>query len=94
LIIKDFDVDFRGQFKLDEHGYLDPVVYGVDIDFGHSDFIQDDWFLEAVTFELIQFSFVVIHNTAWLLGQYMFTNMLGPAMDKYLNHYQQMLVIH
>jgi hypothetical protein len=24
----------------------------------------------------------------------MFTNMLGPAMDKYLNHYQQMLVIH
>jgi hypothetical protein len=61
----------------------------VDINFGESNFVQDNWLLEAVTFEIIQFSFVVIHNTAWLLGKYMFSNMLGPAMDKYLNHYQE-----
>jgi hypothetical protein len=63
-------------------------VYGVDIEFGESNFEQDDPFLNFVTFEIIQFSMVVIHNTAWLLGEYMFTNMLGPVLDKYLNHYQ------
>ena len=39
FIVKDFDIDFKGQFQLDENGYLDPIVYGVDIDFGQSDFI-------------------------------------------------------
>jgi hypothetical protein len=34
LILKDFDIDFRGQFVLDGNGYLDPIVYGVDINFG------------------------------------------------------------
>ena len=31
ISIKDFDMDFKGQFKLDKNGYLDPVVYGCDI---------------------------------------------------------------
>lgn len=88
LSLVNFDIDFRGQFELDENGYLDPIVYGVDINFGDSNFEQDDAFLEFWTFEIIQFSMVVIHNTAWILGKYMFTNMLGPVLDKYLNHYQ------
>ena len=82
-------MDFKGQFVLDENGYLDPIVYGCDINFGESDVVSSDWFVEFWTFELIHFSFIVIQNTAWIIGPFMFTNMLGPVMDKYLNHYQQ-----
>ena len=85
--IIDFDMDFKGQFKLDEKGYLDPVVYACDINFGSSDIQSDDWLVEFLMFEIVHFSFIVIQNTAWATGPFMFTNMLGPVLDKYLNHY-------
>jgi hypothetical protein len=84
LIIKDL-----GHFVLDQNGYLDPVVEGMDIDFGESNYFQDNQFLEIVTYHAIQFSFIIIHNTAWIYGPLMFDKMLGPTLDNYLNHYQQ-----
>ena len=42
-----------------------------------------------LTYHAIKFSFVIIHNTAWIYGPLMFSEMLGPTLDKYLNHYQQ-----
>ena len=51
---------FKGTFVLDDNGYLDPIVSEVNINFGASDFRQNDWFLEIFTYEFVQFSFVVI----------------------------------
>ena len=53
-------MDFKGQFKLDDNGYLDPIVYGCDINFGDSDIVSDDWLVEFITFEIVHFSFIVI----------------------------------
>ena len=53
-------MDFKGQFKLDDNGYLDPIVYGCDINFGDSDIASDDWLVEFITFEIVHFSFIVI----------------------------------
>ena len=72
---------------------MDPIVYGCDINFGESDVVSSDWFVEFWTREVVHFSFIVIHNTAWLIGKVMFTEMLGPVMDKYLNHYRQNMVL-
>merc|ERR1740117_2832690 len=36
LIFKDFDIDFKSNFKVDNNGYLDPIVYEADIKFGDS----------------------------------------------------------
>jgi len=30
---------------------------------------------------------IMIQNTSTILGQYMFSEMLGPIMDKMMNHY-------
>jgi hypothetical protein len=35
--IKDFDIDFKTSLRLDDNGYLDPVIYNVDINFGSTD---------------------------------------------------------
>lgn len=81
-------MDFKGILKLDQNGYLDPVVFGCDINFGESDIKSTDWLMEILIFEIVHFSFIVIHNAAWITGPVMFTQMLGPVIDKYLNHYQ------
>jgi hypothetical protein len=41
LIFKDFDVDFKCDLRLDNNGYLDPIVHDVDIKFGDS-FLHHD----------------------------------------------------
>lgn len=86
--IKDFDMDFKGILKLNEHGYLSPVVLGCDINFGESDVSSTSWIVEAFIYEVVHFSFIVIHNAAWITGPVMFTRIIGPVIDKYLNHYQ------
>ena len=87
--MKDFDIDFVGHFDLDFNGYLDPVVKDIKIDLGESNFVQENVFLELFTYQFIHLSLVVLHNTAWIYGPDLFSGMLGPVMDKYLNHYQQ-----
>ena len=55
--------------------------------------VSSDWFVEFWTREVVHFSFIVIHNTSWLIGKFMFTEMLGPVIDKYINHKRQNVVI-
>jgi hypothetical protein len=42
LIFKHFEFHYTAGLKLDENGYLDPVVYAIDINFGESYFYHDD----------------------------------------------------
>jgi hypothetical protein len=51
IIIKDLDVDFSCYFKLDEKGYLDPVVFKTHIDFGETAFNHDNWFVSLTMYQ-------------------------------------------
>lgn len=93
LHIEDLDIDFKGGLRLDENGYLDPVVYGIKINFGKTMITNTNWFLETIFHGIVEFSIVMIENSAWFWGEYVFTNMLGPVMDKFANHYQMPQVI-
>jgi len=59
----------------------------VKIDFGESKFEFDNWFLNIFVQQLFEYGIVVIENSAWFTGEYLFSNVLGPVMDTYLNHY-------
>ena len=48
LRFEDFDFNINSDFKLDSKGYLDPIVYEVDLAFGDSSFTHDNWFLEFI----------------------------------------------
>jgi len=37
--------------------------------------------------QFIYFGIVIIENSVYFVGQYIFTNMMGPVMDSFLNHY-------
>lgn len=48
LIFNDFKFDFRTDLRLDNFGYLDPVVYSCEIDFGKSYLYHDNPVLAVV----------------------------------------------
>lgn len=88
LIFKDFKIDFETDLVLDSNGYLDPVVYNADIHFGDSYLYHDNPITAFVMHQFIYFGIVIIENSVYFVGQYIFTNMMGPVMDNFLNHYQ------
>lgn len=73
--------------KLDEHGYIDPIVYNTKLTFGDSFIHHEDPLTAFCLFQVLEFAFIMIRNSVFLIGQYIFTDMLGPVIDKFLNHY-------
>jgi hypothetical protein len=79
-----FDMDL----KLDEKGYIDPIVYNTKLSFGESTIHHEDPWTAFCLFQAVEFAFIMIRNSVFLLGQYLFTDMLGPVIDEFLNHYR------
>lgn len=88
LIFKDFDIDFQTDLVLDPNGYLDPVVYDVDIKFGSSYLYHDNKYMAFVMHQFVYFAIVIIENSVYFVGDYIFSNMMGPIVDKALGHYK------
>ena len=93
LAFVDFDFDFEADLVLNREGFLDPKVHNCSIRFGESQFKHDDPFLEFCYHQLIVFSMVVIENSSYFMGEYIFTNLLGPIMNKSTNHYTYEFVL-
>ena len=92
--IVDLDVDFKAYLVLDEHGYIDPIVYYSNIDFGQTVVKHSNWFTELLLGQVVELSLVIIENSSWAFGEFIFTNIMGPAMDKALNHYKWLIPIY
>ena len=88
LIFDDFAIDFDTDFKLDENGYLDPIVYKADIHFGDSYLYHDNPITAFVMHQFIYFAIIIVENSIYFIGEYVFTRMGGPLMDRFFNHYQ------
>jgi len=88
LVMKDFKFDFDADLRLDSYGFLDPVVYGCDIHFGDSYLYHDNPVIAFIMHQFLYFGLVIIENSVYFVGEYIFTNMLGPVMDGFLNHYK------
>ena len=93
LIFEDFDIDFTTDLILDENGYLDPVVYDCDIKFGKSYLYHDNKIVAFVMHQFVYFAIVIVENSVYFVGDYIFSNMMGPIMDKALNHYQTGVIL-
>lgn len=93
LVFEDFKFDFKSNFRLDENGYLDPVMEDCDISFGNSYLYHDNQIVAFVMHQFIYFSIVIIENSVYFVGQYIFSNMMGPVLDTFLDHYRKALII-
>lgn len=87
LVFKDLDIDGSFALKLDEKGYLDPVVNDMTIKFGDSFLYHDNWFVAFCMHQTIEFAIQVIQNSVYFVGGFIFSHMFGPILDSFLNHY-------
>ena len=62
-------------------------MYDADIHFGESYLYHDNPIVAFFMHQFIYFGIVIIENSVYFVGQYIFTNMMGPVMDSFLNHY-------
>lgn len=90
-MFENFKFDFHTDLKLDKNGYLDPVIYAVDINFGDSFFYHDNEILAFVMHQFILLVIVMIQNVTYFAGETIFSNMMGPILDGWLNHYKYTL---
>ena len=88
LVFSDFDFDFNCNLRLGKDGNLQPVVYDVDIKFGNSYLYHDNWFVAFAMHQFVYFAIVILEQSVYFVGEYVFTNMLAPVIDTFLNHYK------
>lgn len=88
---KDFKTVMQMNFEVTDNGYLKPVVFSSMIDFGESMLYHTDWFQEALFHQTIKFLLVIIQNSVWIAGQYIFSNMFEPILTRFLREYKMHL---
>ena len=78
-------------FGLEENGYLKPRVYAMDLTFGSTSFYHDDPWVAFFMNEWVEFMIVIIQNSCYFVGTYIFSATLGPMMTTALNNYTAVL---
>ena len=76
-----------------ESGFLKPVVYAIEIKFGNSYFYHDNMIVAFVMNQFVEFAIVIVENSTYFVGKYIFTSMLGPLMTSMLDGYKMKLPV-
>lgn len=87
LEFTDFDINFNTQLELLENGFLKPVVYELEVKFGSSYFYHDNFLIAFYMNQLVEFAIVVIENSTYFVGQYIFSSLLGPMITEFTHGY-------
>lgn len=87
MVIDDIKIDFDAGLKLNQKGYLDPDVQSCDISLGKSYFHHDNIVFGFLANQIIEFGKIVVENSVYFVGKYIFNSMLGPEIDSILGHY-------
>lgn len=69
-------------------GYIKPIVFSAKINFGESYLYHDNQFVSVIMHQIIEFGIVIIENSVYFVGDYIFTNMAGPVLTEFMNDYK------
>lgn len=94
LEFTDFDINFNTQLELFDDGFLKPVVYELEVKFGSTYVYHDNFILSFIMGQFIEFAIVVIENSTYFVGQYIFSSLLAPMLAKFTNGYQLPLTLY
>ena len=92
LEFKDFDLKFGCDFALTVDGYLKPIVYTAEINFGDSYFYHENKWFAAAMMQFIEFAIIMVENAVYfggrVVGEAVFTNLAEPVLTSFLNGYR------
>ena len=84
---KDFKLSFYSSLKVTEKGYIRPVIYGADLDFGYSYLHHENEFLAFVSYTFLEFGTVCMENAVYFWGKFLWSRILGPILSFLTNDY-------
>jgi hypothetical protein len=93
LVFKNFDIDVKTGLRVNDNGFIDFPIKEVRLNFGDSYLYHENWFVAFVMHQFVYFSVIMIENSAWFVGEYVFSKMLGPVIDEFMNDYKKRLTI-
>ena len=88
LYLEDVEIKPVVSMDISKKGYLSPTFYDLSINLGESFLYFDNWFVQFLMWQWIEFAFVMIQNSCYFIGTYVLTDMAEPLVDKFLNSYQ------
>jgi hypothetical protein len=68
LKFEDFDFAINVDPVIKDTGFIDPVVYEVNISFGNSYFYHDNAIVAFVMHQFLEFAIVIIENSVYFVG--------------------------
>ena len=66
---------------------MNPIVKSCHISFGNTHIYHDSPLIAILMHQVIYYLKVVIENSVYFVGDQIFTNLLGPVIDYFLNDY-------
>lgn len=73
---------------LQEDGYLMPEINAIEVKFGASEVKHDDWFAQFCMGQIIDLAMVVIENSSYFIGKYVYSQQMQPILTYALNNYR------
>lgn len=88
LYLEDVEIKTVVSLDISEKGYLSPTFYDLKINLGESFLYFENWFTQFLMWQAMEFVFVMVQNSIYFIGTFIFTDMAEPLVDKFLNSYQ------
>ena len=88
VLLEGLDIDVLAGLQHTEKGYLRPKVYSMKIEVGNSAFWHDDEWLKLFLEQFTNFALVMVENSAYFIGDILFTKMGEPVLTSFLNDYK------
>lgn len=86
--MENLDLAFNTEFETTPQGYLKPVLWATDINWGHTSLYHESWLMGALFNQWIKLLMIVIKNSVYFFGDQIFNGMLEPPLTRALNFYQ------
>ena len=86
--IEDLNFDFNTEFETNEFGYLRPILYATNLQWGETAFYHENFLLAVIFDQWIRFTLIIIQNSLYFLGDQIMNGMIEPVMTDFLNNYQ------
>lgn len=77
-----------------DDGFLKMDVYELEVKFGSTYVYHDNFLLSFIMGQFVEFAIVVIENSTYFVGQYIFSSLLSPMIAKFTNGYQLPLTLY
>ena len=85
--MEDLDMAFNTEFETTEKGYLKPILWATDLQWGHTRLYHESWLLGAIFNQWIKLLMIVVKNSIYFFGDEIFNGMLEPPLTRAFNFY-------